>query len=186
VIESHLWHLGDLRVGRSHRFAPLYVGRLLEKCPRDWRQALQDPIRPPPGIVWTARGTLAAAPAGHQVRALSEVLLREGDGPLCDRDCLERLLQGPHPEGDAPDEFFDEGTGTLKLSHMPAARSFIGIQKQVIALFWKERHQPHLKWSAVKTRVDCGKDLDSVFCKGAWAEWIQRVDRGLYRLRTAG
>ena len=184
VIDSHLWHLGDLRVGRSHRFAPLYVGRLLEQCPHDWHTTLQDPMRPPQGIVWTARDLQTQVPNGHQVRALDDVLLDGTGGPTCDRELLERLLQGPRPADGDPDEFFDEGTGTLKLSHMAAPRSFIGIQKQVIALFWKERRQPHLKWSEVKTRVDCGKDLDSVFGKGVWAEWIQHVGRGLYRLNT--
>jgi hypothetical protein len=186
VIESHLWHLGDLRVGRSHRFAPIYVGRLLEKCDEDWRAALQDPIRPPQGIVLAMRIIDAHVPSAHQVRALVDLLLYEQDGYSCDLEMLERLLQGPRPEGDEPGEFFDEGTGTLRLSHMAAPRSFIGIQKQVIALFWKERQQPHLKWSEVKIRVDCGKDLDTVFGKGVWAEWIQHVGRGLYRLNTTG
>jgi len=191
VVESHLWHLGDLRVGRSHRFAPIYVGRLLEKCdPQkgdpDWRAALQDPIRPPQGIILAMRGIDARLPSGHRVHALGDLLRYEQDGYSCDLETLERLLQGPRPEGDEPDEFFDEDTGTLKLSHMAAPRSFIGIQRQVIALFWKERQQPHLKWSDVKIRVDCGKDLDTVFGKGVWAEWIQHVGRGLYRLNTSG
>ena len=185
VIESHLWHLGDLRVARTHQFAPIYVARCLPQSQQDWRNALLDAIRPSQGVVLTAVETDASLPNGHQGRDLDCLLFDGPDGPTCDRDVLDRLLRGMPVDAANPDEYFDERTGELKLPHMQSSKTFIGFQNKVISILWKERHQSHVKWSEVKTRANCGKDLDTVFGKGAWTTWIENVGRGIYRLRTA-
>lgn len=184
VIDQHLWHLGDLRIGRGHSFAPLYVACQLDRNPQDWRQALRDPIRPSQGIVLTAEPPEDRLPNGHQAREPGDLIFDGPDGPSRTREVLARLLQGMPLDDREREEYFDHRTGALKLWHMPEPKTFVGIQKKVIALFWTGRRRPHLKWSEVKVQTQCGKDLDSVFGKEDWKEWFDHVGRGLYRLRA--
>jgi len=188
LIANHFWHLGDVRIARSHDFAPIYVARRLQDCSADWRDSLIDRIRPGQGIVLSAGKAKECLPNGHQVRALDELLFDGPEGVSLDTAALDRLLVGPPADAANPDEYFDGRTGALKLLHMEQARIFDGIQKKVIALFWKERHTAGLKWTAdVRAQTNCAKDPDSVFGKGAWQAWLERVpdSRGFYRLRTA-
>ena len=184
VVAGHLWHLGDLRVGRTHQFAPLYVARRLAQCPADWRRTLSDAARLGQGIVLTAAGVETDLPNRHQLRDLASLLIADGGRIAYDRALLERLLRAGPTEGTNPHEWFDERSGTLKLAEMAAPRAFRGKQKAVIAAFWKARAMECLKWSDVVTATNCGKDPDSVFGKGIWREWLERADYGRYRLRT--
>lgn len=187
LVADHLWHLGDVRIARSHDFAPVYVARRLQDCTADWRSHLIDRVRPGQGIVLTVSEVAESLPNAHQGRALDELLLEGPDGVSLDTDALNRLLGGLPADAARLDEYFDGRTGELKLPHMEQAKIFDGIQKKVIALFWKERYKAGLKWADVKTLTRCGKDPDSVFGKGAWQNWLERVpgSRGFYRLRTA-
>ena len=186
AIDAHLWHIGNLRVGRTHQFAPLYVARRLAKCSCDWRKPLLDAVRPGQGIVLTALGIDVDLPNGHQQCELDDLLVTDADRTACcDRDMLDRLLGGVAADALDSDEWFNEKTGELKLSHMDAGRVFRGKQKAVIAAFWKARHQHSLKWADVMAMTNCGKDPGSTF-GGAWAGWLENVGhgQGLYRLRT--
>lgn len=180
LIPDHLWHLGDARVARSHDFAPIYVARRLQSCQEDWCECLSDRIRLGQGIVLVARKGSESLPNDHQQRELDDLLL-EGSEVL-DTQALERLLETT-PVGTG-DEYFDVRSGALKLRHMKQARIFQGAQARVIALFWKNRYNASgLKWSEVVSSAHCSKDPDSVFGKGKWQDWLERVGRGSYRLR---
>ena len=183
VIPDQLWHLGDLRVPRSHQFAPLYVARQVDRRGHDLNRALLDPIRPGQGIVMTALESSLDLPNGHQAVELDRLLVNGGTGLQCDVELLTRLLRGVSADVEDRDEYFDERAGELKLGHMEKSKNFVGKQKKVIALFWKERHQSARKWSEVIALTDCGKDPDSVFGKGVWSQWLERID-GRYHLRT--
>ena len=183
VIADHLWHVGNLRVGRSHQFAPVYVARRLAHCVDDWRRPMFDPARPGHGIVITAGELDAELPNGHQRCGLDGLLIADADGITCDRDVLNRLLRGVPANASDPDEWFDERTGELKLFHMAAPRVFKGKQKAVIAAFWKAQAQDSLKWSAVITQTGCSKDPDSALGPD-WNQWIEKTAYGRYRMRT--
>jgi len=184
LIDAHLWHLGDLRVGRTHQFAPLYVARRLGQCASDWEAALRDQARPSQGIVLTATDVDLVLPNSHQARDLACLLAGGIEEVRCNREVLDRLLKGSSADADQ-DEYFDERTGVLKLAHMNEEKTFSeGYQRAVIAHYWKARYQPNVKWSDARTRTNCGRDPDSVFGKGVWREWLENVGHGLYRIRS--
>ena len=183
VIADHLWHVGNLRVGRSHQFAPVYVARRLAHCVDDWRRPMFDPARPGHGIVITASELDAELPNGHQRCGLDALLIADADGIACDRDMLNRLLRGVPANASDPDEWFDERTGELKLFHMAAPRVFKGKQKAVIATFWKARDQASIKWSDLVTQTRCSKDPDSALGP-SWNEWIEKTAFARYRIRS--
>lgn len=184
IIDAHLWHAGDLRVGRTSQFAPLYVARRLEQCSTDWRNALVDPVRPSQGIVLTAIDVDLNLPNSHQARSLECILISDDCGITCDHDTMDRLLRGLAADTQNPDEWFDDRRGELKLSHMNAVKVFKGKQKAVIAAYWRARQQHSLKWEDVMASTNCGKDPGSVFGKDVWREWLENVGHGLYRIRT--
>lgn len=184
LIEAHLWHLGDLRIGRTHQFAPLYVARRLGQCTSDWEVVLRDQVRPSQGIVLTATDVDLELPNSHQARALASLLVDGLEETRCNLEVLDRLLKGSSADANQ-DEYFDERTGVLKLTHMDEAKTFAeGYQRAVIALYWKARHEHSVKWSDARTRTNCGRDPDSVFGKGVWREWLENVGHGLYRIRS--
>ena len=183
VIAGYLWHLGDLRVGRTHRFAPMYFARRLRPTDTEWQNALISTRRPGQGIVLMAHDREIELPNGHQTCGIDRLLTEAGDGVGYDADLLHRLLKGPPADGS--DEYFDADTGELKLARVAEPRVFKGKQKDVIAMFWKARKQHSLKWSDVMARTVCQKDPDSVF-GSEWSTWLERIkgQRGHYRLRT--
>lgn len=182
VIDNQLWHLGDVRIPRTHNFAPIYVSASDDND--QWREALCAPLRPPQGIILCNGEASRDAPNNHQVHPM-DLLIHEGSSvPVCDHELLTRLLTSNPSDAGKGEEFFNARTGELMLKHMTASHTFSGKQKDVIAMFWNCRNQSSLKWSDVKIKTNCSKDPDSTFGKTVWREWIENVGRGLYRLRT--
>lgn len=184
VIPEHLWHLGDVRVGTSKHHAPIYIARRLESCPENWEKALLDLKRPSHGVVLTARDWKTDLPNGHQACSLDRLLISDAKGASCDFALLDRLLQGIAADAESPEEYFNEKTGELKLTWMAEPKIFPRIQRAVIALLWKARHQSSVKWSDIMARTNCEKDVDSTFGPN-WKTWLEREKgrRGYYRLR---
>lgn len=185
VIADHLWHLGNIRVGNTHRHAPVYLARRMNVADQDLRQALLNAKRPSQGVVLTAHDIDIELPNSHQTCGIDRLLVNSGGCLSYDTELLHRLLKGVAADADDPDEYFDADTGELKLACVAEPKTFKGKQKDVIAMFWKARQQHSLKWQDVVTRTACGKDPGSVFGSG-WTTWLMRIDgqRGHYRLRT--
>lgn len=185
VIADRLWHLGNIRVGNTHRHAPVYLARRMNAGDQDLRQALLNAKRPSQGIVLTAHDLDIDLPNSHQTCGIDRLLVDSGDGISYDAELLHRLLKGVAADADDPDEYFDADTGELKLACVAEPKTFKGKQKDVITMFWKARQQHSLKWEDVVTRTGCGKDPGSVFGSG-WTTWLVRIEgqRGHYRLRT--
>ena len=185
IITGHLWHLGNIRVGNTHRHAPIYIARRMNATDQELRQTLLSAKRPSQGIVLTAHDVDIELPNSHQTCGIDRVLVSSGDGITYDADLLHRLLKGTGADADDPDEYFDADIGELKLACVAEPKTFKGKQKDVIAMFWKARQQHSLKWSEVVTRTSCQKDPDSVF-GSEWSRWLERIEgqRGHYRLRT--
>ena len=187
LIQGHLWHLGDLRVSGSSRFVPLYVSRRPKMCPSEWEQNLRDLERSSHGIVLvTDSKTSTNLPNHHQGREIDALLTDVTNVVTLKSDVLDRMLRGVPDDATDDRDRYNELSGVLKLRCMANEKTFTGdLQKSVIALFWRERHQLSLKWSDVRSSTDCGKDPDSVFGKGEWQAWIERVAFGKYRLRVS-
>ena len=184
VIPEHLWHLGDIRVKQSKHNAPIYIAPRLESCPENWENALLDPKRPSHGVVLTARDWKTDLPNGHQACSLDRLLISNANETSCDFALLDRLLQGIAADAENPDEYFNEKTGELKLAWMAKPKIFPRIQRAVIAILWKARHQSSVKWSDIVISTNCSKDPRSVFGSN-WKTWLEREKgrRGYYRLR---
>lgn len=184
LIEGHLWHIGDIRAGKSHRFAPVYMARRLEQCAADWRKCLCDAQRPSHGIVLTVGDSPLSLPNGHQSIRIDSLLIASAGAFSIDRDVMTRLLRGL-PADVVDDEWFDEKTGELKLHHMNESKVFSGEkQKAVIAAFWRDRYGSSIKWSDVIARTGCGSGPDNVFGKQVWREWLESAGHGHYRIKS--
>nr|SPS06261.1 conserved protein of unknown function [Candidatus Nitrotoga fabula] len=184
IIPGHLWHLGDVRVGRSKRFAPIYVARRLGSASQDWKESLLNPERPGHGVMLTAQDTKIDLPNGHRACSLDRLLVLHSNGVSCDFALLDRLLTFIAPDAENSEEYFNAENGELKLARMAQPYIFACIQRSVIALLWKDRHLSSVKWSYIKEQTNCGKDPGSVFGKN-WDTWLERDEgqRGYYRLR---
>lgn len=185
LIAEHLWHLGDIRVGHTHRFAPIYLARRIDVSNEELRQALLNAKRPSQGIVLLAHDADHELPNSHQTCGIDRLLVSSCAGITYDAELFHRLLKGIAADADDPEEYFDTNTGELKLACVAEPKTFKGKQKNVIAMFWKARQQHSLKWSDVMKKTSCGKDPDSVFGPD-WSIWLDRIEgqRGHYRLRT--
>jgi len=189
LIQDHLWHLGDLRVNGTSRFVPLYVLRRPKMCPSKLEINLRDPERLSHGIVLLTDSKKSTnLPNHHQGRELDALLTDVSNVVTLKSDVLDRMLRGVPDDATDDRDRYNEITGVLKLRCMAAEKTFTGeSQKSVIAHFWRERHQPSLKWSDIRSRTDCGKDPDSVFGKKIWRDWIEHIEdgHGQYRLRVS-
>jgi len=185
LIQGHLWHLGDMRISGSSRFVPLYVSRRPKMCPSEWEKNLLDLERSSHGIVLMVDSkTSTSLPNHHQSREIDALLTDVTNVVTLKSDVLDRMLRGVPSDATDDSDRYNELTGVFKLRHMATEKTFTGeIQRSVIALFWRERHQPSLKWSDVCSKTGCSKDPDSVFGKGEWQAWLERVSHGQYRLR---
>lgn len=190
VIPDHLWYLGDLGIPKARASAPIFLGRRLSRVPTEaLGRAFSDPIYEPGGVILALRAPPLVFPGRHQLRALDDFLFGDGPGWLFDHDALARVLQGlPANAHDEPEEWFDEKTGRLKLKHLPDVVTFNGIQKKIVAIFWKAREGAPLRWADVQIQSGSGsKELERAFGgKKPWSDFFERVNHGLYRLRWAG
>ena len=188
LVEHHLWYLGEIRVGHSHAFAPIFFGRRLKDVSAEQiTSALSDPAFGSGGVVLALKDPKTAMPNGHQVRAVTDLLIVEDGVEQFDLPMLERILVGlPADPEDEPEEWFDPKTGGLRLRHLQETAYFSGIQLQIVEFFWKSRDGAPLSWAEVKRRTfTASKGIDDAFKGRDWSQWIERVGHGKLRLRTS-
>jgi len=183
LIQGHLWHLGDLRAGRTSKFVPLYVSRRHQECISEWLDALADLNRSSHGVVLMNDLIFGTPmPNNHKGLEIDTLLTDVPSEVKLDGEVLERILVGIRNSATDIDDF-NEITGDLKLLRMEKKHRFKGVQKSVVSMFWHARNLPSLKWEDVVTRTDCGKDPGSVFRNPDWNELLIRVAPGCYRLK---
>ena len=188
LVEHHLWYLGGIRVGHSHAFAPVFFGRRLQDASAEQiTSALSDPAFGSGGVVLALTDPKIVLPNGHQMRAVTDLLIVEDGVEQFDLPVLERILVGlPADPEDEPEEWFDAKTGGLRLRHLQETVYFSGIQLQIVELFWKSRDGAPLSWAEVKRRTfTASKGIDDAFKGRDWSQWIERVGHGKLRLRTS-
>jgi hypothetical protein len=190
LIPEHLWYLGDVRLPKPRASAPIFLGRRLSRVPTEaLGRAFSDPIFEPGGVVLALRAPPLVFPGRHQLRAIDDFLIGDGQDRRFDRDALARVLRGLPPDvGDEPEEWFDDKTGQLKLKHLPDIVIFKGIQKKIVTVFWKARHGAPLAWADVQIQTGSGsKDLEGAFGGNKpWTDFFVRVEYGKYRMRWSG
>lgn len=186
LVDGHLWYLGAFRIGKAS--APVFYGRALPAAPAgSIETALADYLLGSGGVVLTPTVPRLALPLRRQLRAIDDLLYMEDGQERFDLDGLGRILSGlPAESENLPDEWFDEAQGRLKLRHLPEAKSFEGIQKKIISIFWKARDGAPLRWTEdVKAQSgSVAPTLDKAMGgKEKREPYIDLVMRGHYRLR---
>lgn len=187
-VRDHLWHLGDVRVGNTHDFAPVFVMRAWSRAPQgEVRAALADPIWPRGGVL-LGHGVLPASVTGaHTSRALDDFVRTEDGVEVFDTGALDRVLRG-HVTGineAEPDQFIQ--ANRLNLPHFPRSRVLSDERAKIVKIMWGTHGQPApvMSWAEVNTHATTGyQSFDDAFGgKAAREEVIECIKRGKYRLR---
>jgi hypothetical protein len=191
LVPEHLWHLGEVRVAGTHRFAPVFVARRWTWVPEEaMRAALTDTRWPRGGVVLRLAPAPLNLPGGHVARGLVDFLVPGNDGDeVFDADAFGRVLRGFVTLGDDPEpkQFLRENR--LKLPHFPQSIKLSDERARILSLMWGvDGHPPPVQsWSAISKRIDTGyQSFDDAFAED-WpcprSEVFDRVGYGKYRLR---
>ncbi len=188
LVAGHLWYLGEFRIGNMPASAPIFYGRALGAAPASLlEERLTDGRHEHAGIVLTPFLPARPIATRHPLRRLDDFLHTADGKEFFDLPALTRVLTGkPAGAADIAEEWFDEPGGELKLRHLPKPEKFTGIQKNIIALFWRSRDGDCLEWTQdVKTQSgSVSPTLDTAMGGNETRErFIERVSRGCYRLR---
>ena len=187
-VPGHLWHLGDVRVGGTHEFAPVFVARSWSRAPAaEIAAALNDPIWPHAGIVLSHPSDAPVLPNDHVMRGLSEFALFNGNRDAFDPTAFDRVLQGYVTPGDSPEPAqFLQGT-RLKLPHFTESRLMSDLRARIIRQMWGNNASPPplVSWAEVNDIATTGyQSFDDAFGgKAEREDVIECVRRGKYRLR---
>lgn len=89
--------MGDIRVGNRHAFAPIFFGRRLRYASAEQiTSALYDPAFGSGGVVLALTDPKIVFPNGHQLRAVTDLLIVEDGVEQFDLPVLERILASLH------------------------------------------------------------------------------------------
>ena len=185
-LDQHLWHLGDVRLPRTHRFVPLFVARAIKhRLHARLITALSDPWWPGGGVVLCATSPMdpPCLPRGHVFYDIDAFVCQQ----RFDNAALERVLHGDERAVDLqqPEQFL-RGT-LLKLPHFAQARTLSDERARIVRQLWGAEHlpPPEMTWAEVNRLVNTGyQSFDNAFGgKASREEVIRRVQYGRYQLR---
>ncbi len=191
LVPGHLWYLGEFRIGNTAASAPIFYGRALSAAPSSLlEERLTSAIHEHAGIVLTPNIPTTTFSTRHPPRSMNDFLHTVDGNETFDVVALTRVLTGASSaEHGQADESFDEIEGRLKLRHLPKTETFSGIQKKIIAIFWRARDGDCLEWTQdVKTQSgSVATTLDKAMGGKERRElYIEHTGtRGCYRLRRS-
>ncbi|MBP8276605.1 MAG: hypothetical protein KAX55_06925, partial [Propionivibrio sp.] len=94
-VPEHLWHLGNVRIGGTHDFAPVFVARAWERAPEDaMRTVLGDAIWARGGLLLRHGRSPASLPHDHVMRGLDEFVRMDDGQDVFDASAFDRVLRG--------------------------------------------------------------------------------------------
>lgn len=189
LVDGHLWHLGDQRIGNSHKHGPVFIARQWHRgdVPR-LSKALSDPIWQNGGVILMGKPTPSGTVTDHAIRGLFGFLGTEDGRDTFDGTALDRILQGkPISDGGAMPEQYLRGEH-LKLPHFTEARRLSPERLKIIKAAWgTDGHGPPIvTWAETNHVANTGyqsfKDaFDDDGC--SWVDIFDRIRHGRYRLR---
>jgi hypothetical protein len=191
LVPGHLWYLGEYRIGKTQASAPIFYGRALSAAPAGLLQEkLTSSIHEHAGIVLTPSIPTTIFATRHPPRLLDDFLYTDDGSEFFDTSALTRVLADvSSTEHGHADEWFDEVKGRLKLRHLAKHETFVGFQKNIIALFWRARDGDSLEWTQdVKSQSgSVAPTLDKAMGGKERRElFIEHTGtRGCYRLRRS-
>jgi len=188
-VANHLWHLGDIRIGNTHKFAPIFVGRRCQHAPAtEVGSVLSDSIWPGSGVLLQhhAAGSIQL-PRDHVTRGLCDFhQADEQEYGVFDAVAFDRVLRGFVTDDGKPEpEQFLQGR-RVKLPHFEASRVVSPQQAKLLKLMWGEgKTPPAMKWAEVNEKLSSGHhSFDDAFGgKTMREEYLALVKRGYYQVR---
>lgn len=188
-VSNHLWHLGDARIGNTHNFAPIFVGRRWQHAPAtEVSAALSDSIWPCSGVLLQHHAAVSTnLPREHVIRGLCDFHQagEEAHGAF-NAAAFDRVLRGFVTSDGTPEpEQFLQGR-RVKLPHFEVSRVVSKQQAKILKIMWGEgKTPPAMKWSEVNQKLSSGHhSFDDAFGdKTTREEYLARVKRGHYQVR---
>ncbi|TRZ56010.1 MAG: hypothetical protein D4S02_16625 [Rhodocyclaceae bacterium] len=191
LVDGHLWHLGDQRIGNSHKHGPVFIVRQWHRGDvPSLSKALSDPIWQNGGAILMDKPTASRIVTDHAIRGLFEFLGSENGRDTFDGPALDRVLQGkPFSDGEAMPKQYLLGE-YFKLPHFVEARRLSPERLKIIKAAWgTDGHEPPIvKWAEINRVANTGyQSFDDAFA----GDGCSRVDvfdllrRGQYRLRRS-
>ena len=189
-IAGHLWHLGSVRVGNTHKFAQVYIARRSQDQIRDQIKAvLDDKVDPRNGILLVDKASNPKLFGDHIERCFADLVQFDGGQSTFDREGLDRILMRyASITGQlAPDEYVDGNL--LKLAHMAEPIKLTKEQVKIVAQVWgsPDKNPPVVSWNEVGKQINSGyTSFEDAFGSSAkLAEVFDRLGRGKYRIRRS-
>lgn len=187
LVPQHLWHLGQLRIQGTRKFAPVFITRLATKATSSkLNAALADPIWQR-GIVLHINSSAQLSVGEHVFRQLGDFLYAENGQEQFDLDALDRILRGfvtPIKESE-PEQFIS--STRLKLPHFKESREYSTERMKVIKALWgiEGSPAPSMSWADANREANTGyQSFDDAFdTVKAREDVIEKVSRGKYRVR---
>ena len=85
-LAGHLWHLGEIRVGTSHRYAQVYIARRAQDPIHEQIKAvLDDKVDPGNGILFVDKTSSPKLYGEHIERCFADLVAFDGSQSTCDR-----------------------------------------------------------------------------------------------------
>jgi len=153
LVEHHLWYLGDIRVGNRHAFAPIFFGRRLKDASAEQiTSALTDPAFGSGGVVLALTDPKIVLPNGHQMRAVTDLLIVEDGVEQFDLPVLERILASLHaPQKSTEVEVECSPDGSWLRVGDRELRSIRGQQQDfvltMVEAYKKGNRRPKVEWA---------------------------------------
>jgi hypothetical protein len=187
-LAGHLWHLGEVRVGSTHRFAQVYIARRSQDQIRDQIKAvLDDKVDPGNGILFVDKVSNPKLFGEHIERCLADLVEFDGNQSTFNRQALDRILMryASIRAENTPDEYFDGNL--LKLAHIAQPLKLTDEQFKIVSQMWgsPDKNPPVRPWAEANEAAKTGyQSFEDAFGSAAKRDLVfQRVGRGKYRIR---
>ena len=189
-LPGHLWHLGEVRVGDTHRFAQVYIARRSQDPIRDQIKAvLDDKVDPGSGILFVDKASKPKAFGDHIERCIADLVQFDGSQSTFNTEALDRILMryASIKAEDEPPQYFEGNR--LRLTHFEQSMVLTEEQAKVIKHMWGAPHKlpPVMSWSEVNKQAKTGyQSFDDAFGGQVEREFvIEKVAYGKYRIRRS-
>ena len=188
LISGHLWHLGAVRVGRTHKFVQVYIARLsLGEARTQIKALLDDKVDPGDGILLVDKASSPKLYGEHIERCFADLVEFDGIDSTFDRKALDRILMryASIKAESEPQEYFE--VNRLKLAHFTESLVLTDEQSKIIKHMWgpAQKFPPVMSWREVNKLAKTGyQSFDDAFVDQAKREHvIEKVAYGKYCVR---
>jgi hypothetical protein len=193
VVAGHLWALGQVRVGNTHQWARIFVGRLNRGSANtniNIRPWLDDEVCPGGSILLVHKVSNPPAFGEHVERCLSDLLEVDAGVSQFRVDKLQRILMRHISTVDAAaqDEYLTDTH--IKLKHLPAPMELSAGQVQLVRQAWGSlyKNPPVQSWSEINKVAKTGySSFDNAFADDPdkRALIFAKIKRAQYQLRRS-